>query len=220
MHKCISNSDLGLCEPFSACFVPVAALSWTETKISNPWNSSRPCRLCRPYKHVASQLLCALLVAKLLLDQTPISSPSVLCCHLLFVPAASATACLASGHLCPVLDACPAPVPLCCDSQVSLSCSTATAQPNFTATALRLWSPSTALQGPERWCFSFDVNIWPKSSQVICFQPRWFSAKSRSVSCVTVAEISEILRTKGKKYLVLILISKNSISNRLWPVYG
>lgn len=128
---------------------PALCFPEQRRKYQTPGTSSRPCCLCRPCKHVASQLLGALLVAKLPLDQTSISSPAVLCCHLLFVPSANATTCLASGRLCPVLAVCPAPVPLCCDSQVSLSCSTATAQPNVTTTALGLWSPSTSLHSPE-----------------------------------------------------------------------
>lgn len=156
----------------------------------------------------------ALLVVKLLLDQTSLSFPTVLSCDLLFVPAASTAVCLASGHLCsPVLGAGRVPCP--CALLLGQSGVSDTAQPSFTPIGLGLWSPSTSLQGPECWCFSFDVSIWSYSSQLICFQPHWFSAKSRPVSCVIVAQSSEILRTKGKKYIALILIPKNSIFDRL-----
>ena len=129
----------------------VAMLSWIESKLSKYWNSNRPCSLCKPCKHVASQLLSVLLMVKFLLDQTSSSCyflsnrpffwpPICLCCQWSLCARPQVT-CALLRALCwmcaPQL--CPVAVTVRCLSAVF---TTATiTQPKFTAIGLRLRFP-------------------------------------------------------------------------------
>lgn len=178
----------------------VAMLPWIETKLPKYWNSNRPSSLCKPCQHVASQLLSVLLMVKLLLDQTSSSRHYISSCPFFWPPIC--LCCQWSLHAQPqvtyallralrwtcALQLCPVAVTV---RRVSALFTVATiTQPKFTAIALRLRFPSS-LQSPECWCFFFDANIWPNSSQLICVWLHWFPTKSRSMSFVTV--LAELL---------------------------
>lgn len=110
-----------------------------------------------------------------------------------------------------------------CPSAVTVRCLSAVPLPQLSPISRQSSETVVSLHispGPRTVMFLLWCKHMAKLLSACLFlqnKTHWFSAKSRSVSYVTVADISEILRTKGKKCIASILIPKNSISEWLWP---